>query len=78
MMTAQVLAWMTAVQGLMTLAPDVILFAAKVKGWIADLFQSGLITAETQNALHARVTELCRATLNGETPAHWLVEADPE
>lgn len=78
MMTAQVLAWMTAIQGMLTLAPDVIALAAKVKQWITDLFTTGVITAEVQNALHARVTEICRATLNGETPEHWQVEPDPE
>lgn len=78
MMTAQVIAWMTAIQGMMALAPDVILFAAKVKGWINDLFTSGLISAEVQDALHARVSEICRAALAGETPKHWQVEPDPE
>lgn len=78
MMTTQVIAWMAAVQGMLAMAPDVIALAAKVKGWINDLFTTGVITAETQNALHARVTELCRAALNGEVPAHWQVEADPE
>lgn len=76
-MTAQIITWMTVVQGLLAIAPDVVLFAAKVKGWINDLFTSGLITAEAQNALHARVTEICRATLNNETPVHWQIEDDP-
>lgn len=78
MMTAQVLAWMTAIQGMLTVAPDVIALAAKVKQWITDLFTTGVITAEVQNELHARVNEICRATLNGEMPDHWQVEPDPE
>lgn len=77
-MPAAVIAWMAAIQGLIAVAPDVIAFAAKVKGWIADMFSSGLITKETQDELNARVTEICRATLNGDVPIHWTVEDDPK
>lgn len=77
-MTAQAIALMAAIQSLMAVAPDVIAFGYKAKGWIDDMFSLGLIPAEVQNALHARLTELCRAALNGETPKHWQVEPDPE
>lgn len=77
-MTASVIAWMAAVQGLMAVAPDVILFAAKVKGWINDLFSTGVISADVQNALHQRVSAICAATLTKQIPPHWQVEADPE
>ena len=77
-MPVGIIAWMTAVQGLIAIAPDVIAFAAKVRGWIAEMFSSGLISAETQNALNNRVTEICRAVLNGEVPVHWTIEPDPE
>ena len=77
-MTAAVIAWMTAIQGLMAVAPDVIVFAAKVKGWIGDMFMAGLISAEAQDALHARVTAICAATLNNQLPPSWEVEPDPE
>lgn len=78
MITAQVVAWMAAIQSMMLLAPDVIRFAAQAKQWVDDLFGLGLISAEAQNALHARVTAMCRATLNGDVPDHWKIEADPE
>lgn len=78
MSATQVLAWMAAVQGLMNVAPDVIAFAGKAKQWVDDLFSQKMISAEQQNALHARVTEICRAALLGQEPSHWQVEADPE
>lgn len=77
-MPAAIITWMAAIQSLMNVAPDVIAFSAKVKNWIDDMFSAGLIPAETQNALHARVTDICRNVLNGTVPAHWQVEADPE
>lgn len=77
-MNASVLAWMSAVQGLIAIAPDVILFSAKVKGWIADMFSQGVIDADTQNALNARVNNICAALLSGRLPEHWQVESDPE
>lgn len=77
-MTPQVIALMAAIQSLMLVVPDVIAFGYKAKGWIDDMFSLGLISAEVQNTLHARVTEICRAALNGETPKHWQVEPDPE
>ena len=76
-MPAAVMVWMGAIQGLIQAAPDIIAFAAKVKGWIADLFSAGIITAEQQNELHARVTAICAAALNNTLPPHWQVEADP-
>lgn len=69
---------MAAIQSLMLVTPDVIAFAYKAKGWIDDMFGLGLIKADIQNACHARVTELCRAALNGEVPKHWQIEPDPE
>ena len=39
---------------------------------------NGFITAEAQNQLNDRVTEICRAALNGEVPSSWQVEPDPE
>lgn len=77
MMTTQVIAWMTAVQSLMAVAPDVIEFAGKAKQWIRDMFTTGMISAEVQDELSARVTAICVAALNKETPAHWQIEADP-
>lgn len=70
--------WMKAIQGLLAAAPDIIAFAGKVKQWIADMFTSGVITAEQQNELNDRVTEICRAALNDELPSHWKVEPDPQ
>lgn len=77
-MNPSVIAWMSAVQGLLAVAPDVILFAVKVKGWVKDMFASGLITYEAQNALMKRVDEICKSVLTGQVPDHWKVEADPE
>lgn len=77
-MKPSVLQWMSAVQSLMTIAPDVILFSAKVKQWISDMFSSNVITAEEQNALHSRVNQICADLLTGKVPDHWRVEADPE
>lgn len=77
-MSPAVLMWMNALPGLIAAAPDVIAFAGKVKQWISDMFTSNLITAEAQNQLNDRVTEICRAALNGEVPSSWQVEPDPE
>ena len=77
-MSAGVIAWMAAIQGLIVIAPDVIEFAAKVKRWITDMFSSGLITAGQQHTLNERVTDICRAALNGQVPEAWRVEPDPE
>lgn len=76
-MSPQMIAWMSAVQGLILIAPDVIRFSAKVKDWIADLFSAGVISVEQQNELYARVNEICRATLSGQLPDHWKVDPDP-
>jgi hypothetical protein len=78
MSATQIVAWMAVVQGLMAVAPDVIAFGGKVKQWVDDLFSQRLISAAQQDALHARVTEICRAALLNQTPSHWQVEADPE
>jgi hypothetical protein len=77
-MNPAIIALMAAIQGLISAAPDIIAFASKVKLWINDMFSSGLITATEQAALHARVTEICAAALNGKVPSHWQVEADPK
>lgn len=77
-MSPQVLAWMSAIQGLMAIAPDVILFAADVKSWIANMFSRGLISAEVQNALNGRVNDICGAFLTGKVPTAWQVEEDPK
>jgi len=76
-MPTQIIAWMQAVQGLILISPDVILFSAKVKGWIKDMFDQGLMPAETQNALNQRVNDICAKALSGDEPDHWLVEKDP-
>ena len=77
-MPASIILWMTAIQGLIAIAPDVLTFAAKVKAWVKDLFDQGIITEETQNALRERVDTVCAHTLLGEELPHWTVEADPE
>lgn len=77
-MSASVIAWMTTVQQLLLLAPNVISFAAKVQRWIRDLRDSNLITAQDQDALMRRVDDICRAVLNGNPPEHWQIEPDPE
>lgn len=76
-MNAAVIAWMASIQGLIAAAPDVIAFAAKVKGWIADMFSAGLINSDEQTALNNRVTVIVTAVLNGNMPAHWVIEPDP-
>ena len=76
-MPVAIIAWMSAIQGLIAVAPDVISFGSKVKQWIADMFSQGLLTADQQNVLHKRVDDICGAVLTGQLPPHWTVEADP-
>lgn len=76
-MPLTIIAWMNAVQGLLLIAPNVEKFATQVRQWIADMFAAGLITAETQDILMARVDEICAATLAGQELDSWKVEPDP-
>lgn len=76
-MPASVIAWMNAVQGLLLIAPNIEQFAGQVRQWIQDMFTAGLITAETQNLLMARVDEICAAILAGQELDSWKVDPDP-
>jgi hypothetical protein len=76
-MPVGIIAWMAAVQGLMAAAPDIIAFGGKVKGWLQDMFGSGLITKQQQDDLNQRVNDICVAALTGKLPASWQVEPDP-
>lgn len=76
-MTPHALAILTLVQSGIALAPDIIRYAADVKNFIAAMFANSVISAQDQNALDARITELCVARLRGDVPPHWRVESDP-
>lgn len=76
-MTPLALAIMAAIQGAITIAPDVIEAAMAARQFVAALFTAKVLTAEEQNALFANITTLCTARLKGELPSHWKVEADP-
>jgi hypothetical protein len=76
-MNPAVIAVMAAIQSLIASAPDIIAFAAKVKGWINDMFTAGLINSEQQQALNDRVTAIVKDALNGVVPAHWQIDPDP-
>lgn len=77
MITAQIIGWMAAVQGVMAIAPDAVALAGKVKSTIDEMFRQGMISPDVQNTLHARVNTICQAALNGQEPDHWKVEPDP-
>jgi hypothetical protein len=76
-MNPAVIALISALQGLIASAPDIIAFAAKVKLWINDMFSAGLINSEQQQVLHDRVTAIVKDALNGVVPAHWQIDPDP-
>lgn len=65
------------IQAAIAAAPQVEALALKAKEFISELFGAGLITKETQDALHAHVDAVCAAALAGTPPPAWTVEADP-
>ena len=69
---------MSAIQGAIAIAPDVIEAAAAARQFIAALFSAKVLTADEQNTLFGRITELCAARIRGELPPHWKVEPDPK
>jgi hypothetical protein len=66
-----------AIQAAIAAAPRVIEVVQKGKEFIASLTSAGVITAEQQNALDARVDTIAAAFANGQTPPAWSVEPDP-
>jgi hypothetical protein len=65
------------IQAAIAAAPQVESLAIKAKDFISELFSQGLISKETQDALHAHVDEICAALLAEQAPPAWTVEPDP-
>lgn len=69
-----------AIQGLLALlnaAPQVEAIATRVRDMFRQMAQAGLITAEVQNALDARVEADLALFRNGVVPPEYQVQPDP-
>jgi hypothetical protein len=66
-----------AIEAAIKAAPQVEAIAVKGKEWVTTLFQGGLISKATQDAIHSHVDEVRDAFLAGVTPPEWTVEPDP-
>jgi len=78
MISATTLAGLIAAfQAIVTEIPAAIGLAKEFKEFITGLFQKGLISADTQNAVHAHVDEIIVAVVTGEVPPAWQEEPDP-
>jgi predicted RNA-binding protein associated with RNAse of E/G family len=64
-------------QAAIAAAPQVEALAVKAKDYVTSLFESGLISKETQDAIHAHVDAISAAAKAGSLPPEWSVEADP-
>lgn len=58
-------------------APQVEAIVTAGKNYISSLFSSGLISADTQNVLHAYVDAHWASVKAGIIPPAWQVDADP-
>jgi len=59
-------------------APTIITQIENAKALIEGLFSAGVITKETQDALHTHLDTVVAAVLAGQVPPEFAVEADPE
>ena len=62
-----------AILAALSAAPQAIELATKAKDFFSGMFSAGLITADTQNALHARVDADLLLFSKG-IPVHWQVQ----
>ena len=62
----------------LTAAPQVVELAQKAKDFFGSMTGAGLITADQQDTLHARVDQIQQAALEGKLPPAWTVELDPQ
>jgi hypothetical protein len=66
-----------AVEAAIKAAPQVEAVAVKGKEWVTSLFEAGLISKATQDAIHSHVDAIRDAFLTGSIPPQWTVEPDP-
>jgi hypothetical protein len=64
-------------QAAIAAAPQVKALVVKAKDYITSLFEGGLISKETQDALHAHVDQVSANAMAGTLPPEWSVESDP-
>lgn len=62
----------------LTAAPQITELVVKAKDFFASLAGNGLITAEQQDQVDARIDQIVEAAKQGRLPASWDVEPDPE
>ena len=67
---------LSGIQALLASAPSIVGLADQIKTVINNLFGSGVITADEQNALHAVCDAHMAATLAGQRPAALVVDPD--
>lgn len=65
------------IQMAVSLGQEISPLVKAARAFITSLFNDGVITAEQQNALFARLDELERQDAAGELNAWWKVEPDP-
>lgn len=68
----------SAIQLAIAAAPQVVDIVEKAKAFITSLFNAGLISKATQDAIHAHVDAYQAAALAGTPPPEFTVEADPQ
>jgi hypothetical protein len=77
-MTAAALAAVVAgIQAAVSAAPMVEDVIVKAKAFITSLFTAGLISAATQDSLHAYVDAVVTAAINGTVAPEYQVQPDP-
>ncbi len=74
---ATILLIVQAIQAAIKAAPMVEEIVVKAKDWVTSLFSAGLISIETQHAIHSHIDALTASVNSGQVPPEFQVEADP-
>jgi hypothetical protein len=74
---AIVLQILAGIQVILNAAPQVESLVKSVKDMVTNMFTSGEITKEVQDALHDEIDVIVARAQANEWPAHWQVEPDP-
>ena len=76
-MPPTVLMALDGLEALIQAEPQIASVVSAVKNLITGLFGAGIITADQQNALHARIDAVAAAAQAGQVLPEWTVEPDP-